>query len=113
MAGTVGAIFNSALQLGSAVGIAVITSIQTSIDDDGSHTASSRLPTTKAEWTFAHRGRTAAYWFVFAVVVLETLAVLGFFRSHAIPSDKQREEEHGRERKGKVSDGSRTLDIEV
>jgi len=44
-------------------------------------------------------------------VVLETLAVLGFFRSHAIPSDEQREEEHERERK--VSDESMTQNIEV
>ena len=32
MAGTVGAVFNAALQVGSAVGIAAITSIQTNID---------------------------------------------------------------------------------
>lgn len=50
--------------------------------------ASSLLPTTKAEWTDAYQGRAAAYWFVFAAVVLETLAVLVFFRSHAVPNDE-------------------------
>jgi hypothetical protein len=105
-AGTVGAIFNSALQLGSAVGIAVVTSIQTSIDGGGVHTASALLPTTKAEWTDAYRGRAAAYWFVFTVVVLETLAVLVFFRSHAIPSDEEREEKRERERDEKALDDS-------
>jgi len=46
-------------------------------------------------------------------VVLETLAVLGFFLSHATPNDEQREEKHERERKVKVSDESRTQDIGV
>jgi hypothetical protein len=97
-AGTVGAIFNSALQLGSSVGIAAVTSIQTSIDGGEVQAASVPLPTTKAEWTDAYRGRAAAYWFVFAAVVLETLAVLVFFRSHAIPGDEEREEERERKR---------------
>ena len=33
MAGTVGAIFNGALQLGSAVGIAAVSSIETSVEE--------------------------------------------------------------------------------
>jgi hypothetical protein len=68
---------------------------------------SAPLPTTKAEWTEAYRGRAAAYWFVFAAVVLETLAVLVFFRSYAIPSDEEREEERERQRDEKTLDGSR------
>ena len=106
-AGTVGAIFNSALQLGSAIGLAAITSIQTSIDGAEVHSASAPLPTTKAEWTYAYRGRSAAFWFVFAVVVLETVSVLVFFRSHAIPSNEEREEERERERDEKELDESR------
>jgi hypothetical protein len=84
--------------LGSAIGLAAITSIQTSIDGGEAevHAVSAPRPTTHAEWTHAYRGRAAAYWFVFAVVVLETLAVLVFFRSHAIPSDEEREKERVR-----------------
>ena len=72
--------------------------MQTSIDGGEVHSASALLPTTKTEWTDAYRGRATAYWFIFAAVVLETLTVLIFFRSHAIPSDEEREEE--RERAG-------------
>ena len=54
---------------------------------------SAPLPTTQADWTHAYRGRAVAYWFVFAILVLEALAVLVFFRSYAIPSDEEREEE--------------------
>ena len=111
-AGTVGAIFNSALQLGSAIGLAAITSIQTSIDGDGVHAVSAPLPTTQTEWRHAYRGRAAAYWFVFAVVVLETLAVLLFFRSHAIPSDEEREKERERVRDGKTLE-SRASTLQV
>ena len=70
------------------MGIAAVTSIQTSLDGSEVQAASSLLPTTKAEWTDAYRGRASAYWFVFAAVVLETLAVLVFFKSHAIPNNE-------------------------
>jgi hypothetical protein len=99
--------------LGSAIGLAAITSIQTSIDGDEVHAVSAPRPTTQTEWTHAYRGRAAAYWFVFAVVVLETLAVLVFFRSHAIPSDEEREEERQKERDEKALDGSRTPTLQV
>ena len=105
-AGTVGAIFNSALQLGSSVGIAAVTSIQTSIDGDGVRADSARVPTTKAEWTDAYRGRAAAYWFVFTAVVLEMLAVLVFFRSYAIPSDEKRGEDRERKQDEKALNDS-------
>jgi hypothetical protein len=78
------------------VGVAAVASIQTSIDGGEIHAVSAPLPTTKAEWTDAYRGRAAAYWFVFTAVVLETLAVLLFFRSYAIPGDEEREEERER-----------------
>ena len=105
-AGTVGAIFNSALQLGSAVGIAAVTSIQTSIDGDV-NPASPPIPTTEAGWKDAYRGRAAGYWFSFAAVVLVTLAVLVFFRSHAIPSDEEREEARERKLDEEALDNSR------
>ncbi|KZT37994.1 MFS general substrate transporter [Sistotremastrum suecicum HHB10207 ss-3] len=66
MAGTVGAIFNSALQLGSAVGVAAVTSIETSIEAK----VGSR----------SYKGRAASYWFLFAIVVLASFSVLVFFR---------------------------------
>ena len=107
MAGTVSAIFSSALQLGSSIGIAVVVSVQTSIDGDEVHEASALLPTTKAEWTNAYRGRATAYWFIFAAAALEILAVLVFFRSHAIPSDEDREQERERKRDEKALDDPR------
>lgn len=112
-AGTVGAIFNSALQLGSSVGIAAVTSIQTSIDGNEVHAASVLGPTSKAEWTYAYRGRAAAYWFVFAAVVLETLSILVFFRSHAIPSDEEREAEREKERDEETLEESRAQTVQV
>ena len=67
MAGTVGAIFNGALQLGSAVGIAAITSIEASIE--ATHGSSS------------YAGRAAAWWFLVGVVALEAIAVSVFYRT--------------------------------
>ena len=67
MAGTVGAIFNSSLQLGSAVGIAVVTSIQTSIQQK----------TVGGEFKFT--GRADALWFIVAVVAVEVVAMIFFF----------------------------------
>lgn len=67
MAGTVGAIFNGALQLGSAVGIAAISSIETSVAR--THGGPS-----------GYAGRAAAWWFLVGVVALEALAVAVFYR---------------------------------
>lgn len=53
MAGTVGAIFNGALQLGSAVGLSVVTSIQTSVEK-------------KHGGPTSYSGRAAVFWFVLA-----------------------------------------------
>ena len=95
------------------MGVAVVTSIQTSIDGDGMHAVTAPVPTTKPEWTDAYRGRATAYWFVFTAVVLESIAVLVFFRSHAIPSDEEREEERERKRDEKASDESRAQTTQV
>ena len=100
--------------MGSAIGLAAIISIQTSIDGDEVHTVSAPLPpTTQTEWTHAYRGRAAAYWFVFAVVVLETLAVLAFFRSRTIPSDKEREKVRERVRDENALDESKASALQV
>lgn len=68
IAGTVGAMYNSALQLGSSVGAAIITSIETSIEK--------QTPTGRVEY----QGRAAAFWFLLAVVFVEAIAVLVFYR---------------------------------
>ena len=67
MAGTVGAIFNGALQLGSAVGLAAVSSIQTSVE-------------AKHGGTTNYAGRAAAFWFVLAVVCIELVSLLVFYR---------------------------------
>ncbi|TFY76923.1 hypothetical protein EWM64_g7089 [Hericium alpestre] len=67
VAGTVGAIYNGALQLGSAVGLAAVTSIQNSVDERHGGVNSS------------YAGRRAAYWFVFATACVEMAAMAWFY----------------------------------
>ncbi|KAJ7751977.1 major facilitator superfamily domain-containing protein [Mycena metata] len=69
MSGTVGALFNGALQLGSALGLAVATSIETSVE---AHSPSG------AE---GFRGRRAAWLFLAAVIATEAICVAIFFRT--------------------------------
>lgn len=66
MAGTVGAIFNSALQFGSAIGLAGASSIETSVEavNGGSH---------------EYGGRGTTFWFLFAVVSIQFISVLIFY----------------------------------
>lgn len=68
IAGTVGAIFNSALQLGSAVGAALITSIELAVD----RASPSDSP---------YRGRAAGFWFLLAIIGAETIAVAFLYRT--------------------------------
>ena len=69
MAGVIGAIFNSALQIGGAVGIAAVTSISTNIEKkDG--------PDGFREF----KGRKDGFWFVVAVIGAGILSVLVFYR---------------------------------
>jgi nitrate/nitrite transporter NarK len=68
MAGTVGAIFNGALQLGSAVGIAAVSAIETSVER------------THGGFT-GYAGRAAVWWFLVGVVALEAVAVATFYRT--------------------------------
>ena len=67
MAGTVGAIFNGALQLGSAVGISAVGSIKSSVES--THGG----PTSYA-------GCAAAYWFLLGLVGVEFVSMLVFYR---------------------------------
>jgi hypothetical protein len=66
MAGTVGAIFHSALQCGSAVGLAAITSIETSVE--ATHGGPQE-----------YAGRAAAFWFLLGIVTLEFISVSIFY----------------------------------
>jgi len=67
MAGTIGAIFNGALQLGSAVGIAAVGSITSSVEE-----------TTGPD---SYAGTQAAFWFLLGVVGLEWVSMLVFYRT--------------------------------
>jgi hypothetical protein len=69
VAGTVGAVFNCALQLGGALGVACITSIQTSVD---------RKHPTKLN---GYAGRAAAFWFILALVSILFIATLVFYKT--------------------------------
>jgi nitrate/nitrite transporter NarK len=79
-AGTAGALFNGALQLGSAVGLAAVTSVEASVE--------ARTP----EGAAGFQGRRAALWFLLAVVALEAVAVAVFYRVRAVPHDPAAEE---------------------
>ena len=65
--------FPKALQLGIALGLAVLASITTSVDK--SHTASS--PGSKA----GYDGIAAGYWFILGLVILFAILVLIFYKS--------------------------------
>ncbi|KAF8552681.1 MFS general substrate transporter [Imleria badia] len=67
MAGTVGAIFNGALQFGSAVGLAAFMSIETSV---GATHGDPR----------DYHGRAAAFWFLLGIVLVEILSVSYFYK---------------------------------
>jgi hypothetical protein len=66
MAGTVGAIYNGALQCGSAVGLSAITSIETSVE------ATHGGP---QDYT----GRAVAFWSLLGIVALEFISVAFFY----------------------------------
>ncbi|RDX44325.1 MFS general substrate transporter [Lentinus brumalis] len=66
MAGTVGAIFNGSLQLGTALGISIVGSIEVSVE------ATHGGPTSYA-------GRAASFWFLLAFVGVEFLSMLVFY----------------------------------
>lgn len=67
MAGTVGAIFNGALQFGSAIGLAAFYSIETSVE------AAHGNPQ-------EYDGRAAAFWFLLGIVLVEILCISYFYK---------------------------------
>ncbi|KAG2354877.1 hypothetical protein BDR07DRAFT_1493993 [Suillus spraguei] len=66
MSGTVGAMFNGVLQFGSAIGLAAITSIETSVEatHGGSH---------------EYAGRAASFWFILGIVTLQFILISIFY----------------------------------
>jgi hypothetical protein len=71
MAGTVGAMFNCALQLGSAIGLAAVTSIQSSVEKAyGGY--------------YEYYGRAAALWFVLGIFTVQTVGVGVFYRGRSM-----------------------------
>lgn len=72
LAATVGAVFNAALQLGAAIGSAIISSIQASIAE--------------GKPANTYDGRAAGFWFLFAVVCMMTASVALFYRADRKPA---------------------------
>ncbi|EIW77864.1 MFS general substrate transporter [Coniophora puteana RWD-64-598 SS2] len=70
MAGTVGAMFNGALQFGAAVGLAAVTSIEAAVEE-------------KQGGPQEYHGRAASLWFLTALVCVEFLSLLTFYRTDA------------------------------
>ncbi|KAH7929188.1 MFS general substrate transporter [Leucogyrophana mollusca] len=68
MAGTVGAVFNGALQFGSAIGLAAISSIETSVE--ATHGGPKE-----------YAGRAAAFWFILGIVCLEAFSIFWFYQT--------------------------------
>ncbi|KAI0045819.1 MFS general substrate transporter [Auriscalpium vulgare] len=70
IAGTVGAMFNAALQIGSGLGLAVVTTIQTEIDQKR---ADQGKPV-------GYHGIADGFWFVLAFLVTEAIALLIWYK---------------------------------
>ncbi|CAE6413017.1 unnamed protein product [Rhizoctonia solani] len=85
-AGTVGAIFNAALQLGSAIGSSATTSIQASVD----------MKNIGKGGLTGFEGRSAALWFLLAWIGLEIIGVAVFFQ-HSAKSPLDEESAEGKE----------------
>lgn len=80
IAGTVGAVYNCFLELSCAAGVAIITSIQTSVEvHHGGPTG--------------YSGRAAGFWFLFAFVCVLALCTLIFTKNTIPPVKKNVEEE--------------------
>ncbi|KAG0708281.1 MFS general substrate transporter [Suillus ampliporus] len=72
MAGTVGAMFNCGLQLGSAVGLAAVSSIQASVQEKNGGPSN-------------YKGQSSGFWFMLACIGVAALAVLVFYRADMDP----------------------------
>jgi MFS family permease len=107
VAGTVGAVFNCALQLGSAVGLAAVSSISNSVDKKANQAIftipisewSHQLGNISRDmWKEAFKGRAAAFWFLFAVLGVEAVAVIVFFKVD-LPTPEEKKEDSEMEKK--------------
>lgn len=68
MAGTVGAIFNCGLQLGSAVGLAAVCSIQASVQGRNGGPSN-------------YEGQSAGFWFMLVCICIAAIAILVFYHT--------------------------------
>lgn len=93
MAGTIAAIFNSALQLGSAVGNAAIKAIETSVNNRHGGGGS-------------FKGREASFWFLLGLVVLEAIAIAVFYHDRALPKEMERRTQVANESNSNLSEVS-------
>lgn len=108
VAGTVGAMFNCALQVGSAVGLAVVSSITRSVDNK---TPPMNPPVedftrhldevTKDMWKAAFQGRAAGFWFLLAIICVQFVSISIFFRGGA--PEKQEVQEDGEKNNNETS----------
>ena len=90
MAGTVGAMFNGALQLGSAIGLAAVTSIETSVE--------------KVHGGFyEYNGRAAVFWFLLSIFAVQMVGVLVFHRNQSTMIISESDEAHDCDEKLKDS----------
>ena len=106
MAGTVGAIFNCALQLGGAVGIAAVSSIETSIEV--------HLPKNAEGMVSDYKGRAAAFWFLLAVVGVELLNIVVFYKvERGDKNDIESEGEGGQYEKEGIDSDEVKVDVSV
>ena len=99
VAGTVGAVFNCALQLGSTVGLAAVASITTSIDSKSppmdppvTEFRNHLDQITKDMWRTAFKGRAVSFWFLVALLGVQLVCVIAFFQVD-LPEGRDREEE--------------------
>lgn len=72
-AGTVGAIFNCGLQLGSAVGLAAVGSIQASVQNRNGGPSN-------------YEGQAAGFWFMLVCICIAAIAILVFYRTNTTRS---------------------------
>ncbi|PCH34681.1 MFS general substrate transporter [Wolfiporia cocos MD-104 SS10] len=85
MAGVVGAIFNGGLQIGSAVGVATVGSIMSSVQDMHG-----------GEFASGYLGEAAAYEFLLGIVVLEFFGMLIFYRTSHVGTASKEDLETGK-----------------
>lgn len=82
MSGTVGAIFNGALEFGSAVGLAAFNSIETSVE--ATHGGVEE-----------YNGCAAAFWFLLGLVLLEIISLSYFYQRGTDHGPQPKLDSHG------------------